>query len=132
MRRLAAITVLAGALAGPASGTEFAAFFNFDSAELRPEHLRMVAEAAAFAGPAEVTAVRVVGRANTSGPPAYNLALSRRRAEAVAAELVRRGVDRSKIVVDAKGEEELSVVTGDGVREPLNRIAYIQHVLGER
>jgi OmpA-OmpF porin, OOP family len=49
------------------------------------------------------------------------MGLSRRRADAVAAELVRRGVPKSEIFVTAFGETHPLVPTADGVREPQNR-----------
>ncbi|MFM7609129.1 MAG: OmpA family protein, partial [Alphaproteobacteria bacterium] len=50
-----------------------------------------------------------------------NMGLSQRRANAVAAELVRRGVLRNEIVTRGFGEENNLVPTADGVREPQNR-----------
>lgn len=51
----------------------------------------------------------------------YNQTLSRRRAETVAAELVRLGVAREDIVITALGESQPLVPTGPNVREPQNR-----------
>jgi len=39
----------------------------------------------------------------------------------VESELRRDGITTSNIVKSAKGETELAIPTGDGVREPLNR-----------
>ena len=47
--------------------------------------------------------------------------LSQRRAEVVAAELVRQGVSRDEIGVTAFGESRPLVPTADGAREPQNR-----------
>jgi outer membrane protein OmpA-like peptidoglycan-associated protein len=44
-----------------------------------------------------------------------------RRAEAVAAELVKDGVPRNAITIQGFGESHLLVPTGPGVREPQNR-----------
>jgi len=43
------------------------------------------------------------------------------RAEAVAAELTRRGVPRTEMIIQAFGESRPLVPTADGVREPQNR-----------
>lgn len=51
----------------------------------------------------------------------YNQALSVRRAEAVAAELVRDGVPSAVISIRGFGETRLLTPTGPGVREPQNR-----------
>ncbi|MGC8469838.1 MAG: OmpA family protein, partial [Acetobacteraceae bacterium] len=61
------------------------------------------------------------GYTDTSGTPAYNMGLSLRRANNVAAELVRDGVPKSEIVIKGFGETHLLVPTGPGVREPQNR-----------
>ena len=68
-----------------------------------------------------VTRIEVNGFTDRSGPADYNMQLSIRRANAVAAELVRRGVPRNEIVTRGFGEENNLVPTADGVREPQNR-----------
>lgn len=82
---------------------------------------QIVAEAAQNATHVQVTRIEVAGHTDSTGTPAYNLALSRRRAEAVAAELVNRGVARQAIAIQAFGETKPLVATADGVREPQNR-----------
>ena len=61
------------------------------------------------------------GHTDTSGPEAYNMALSLRRANAVKDALVRNGVPAQAITVIGRGEQGLLVQTADGVREPQNR-----------
>ena len=63
----------------------------------------------------------MAGHADRSGSPAYNQGLSQRRAQNVAAELVRLGVQREAISVQAFGESRPLVATADGVREMQNR-----------
>ncbi len=63
----------------------------------------------------------VNGYTDTSGSPRYNMGLSVRRANAVAAELVRDGVPKNVIAIRGFGETHLLVPTGPGVREPQNR-----------
>ncbi len=65
--------------------------------------------------------IRVVGHTDSSGSAAYNLALSKRRAKDARDELVRQGVNEAMITSEGKGETELFVQTGDGVKEQLNR-----------
>ena len=67
------------------------------------------------------TKIDVNGNADTSGTHAYNQALSMRRAEAVAGELVKDGVPKAAIAITASGDTHLLVPTGPGVREPQNR-----------
>lgn len=66
---------------------------------------------------------RVVLRAytDTVGSAETNIALSRRRGETVAHELVRLGVPPETITVQALGETNLARPTGDQTAEPLNR-----------
>ncbi|WP_298161600.1 OmpA family protein [Brevundimonas sp.] len=66
---------------------------------------------------------RVLLRAytDTIGAPEANIALSRRRGEAVADELVRLGVPRETITVEALGEPNLARPTGDETAADLNR-----------
>ena len=71
------------------------------------------------------TKILVVGHTDTSGSTKYNLRLSERRAKAVADALVGSGVNQGVLSVDWKGEADLAVQTGDGVKEPLNRRATI-------
>jgi outer membrane protein OmpA-like peptidoglycan-associated protein len=65
--------------------------------------------------------VRIAGHADRSGPDAYNLALSRRRADAVMTALQQQGLQRNRATVEYFGEARPLVETADGVREPQNR-----------
>jgi OOP family OmpA-OmpF porin len=58
--------------------------------------------------------IDAIGHADRIGSDSYNLALSRRRAEAVRAYLAGRGVDAGRVRVDAKGEAE--PVTGEACK----------------
>ena len=69
----------------------------------------------------KVTQLTVTGHTDTVGSDAYNMRLSRRRAESVAAQLEKDGVASSEIEIVAKGKRDLLVPTKDGVREPQNR-----------
>jgi OmpA-OmpF porin, OOP family len=99
----------------------FMVFFDWDRSNLSQQALVTIKQAAdAFKakGSARITAT---GHTDTSGPEAYNMALSLRRANAVKDALVRDGVPPTAITVIGKGETQLLVPTGDGVREPQNR-----------
>ena len=85
----------------------------------------MVQQAADYAKMGNATKILVVGHTDTSGSTKYNLRLSERRAKAVADALVGSGVNQGVLSVDWKGEADLAVQTGDGVKEPLNRRATI-------
>ena len=61
------------------------------------------------------------GHTDSVGTEQYNQGLSVRRANTVAAELVRLGVPRSEITARGVGESQLLVPTPDNTREPQNR-----------
>jgi opacity protein-like surface antigen len=99
----------------------FMVFFDWDRSNLSAQALNTIKQAAdAFRakGNARITAT---GHTDTSGPEAYNMALSLRRANAVKDALVRNGVPAQAITVIGMGEKGLLVPTADGVREPQNR-----------
>ena len=96
-------------------------FFDWDRADLTARAREIITEAAQNAGRVQTTRIEVAGHADRSGSPAYNQRLSQRRADAVAAKLVARGISRNEISVSAYGESRPLVPTADGVREPQNR-----------
>ncbi len=96
-------------------------FFDWDRADLTARARQILAEAAQNIARIQHTRIEVDGHADRSGSPQYNTALSRRRAETVAAELVRLGVARSEIGIQAFGDTHPLVPTAVGVREPQNR-----------
>jgi outer membrane protein OmpA-like peptidoglycan-associated protein len=99
----------------------FMVFFDWDRSNLSQQALNTIKQAAAAfksKGNARITAT---GHTDTSGPEAYNMALSLRRANAVKDALVREGVPAQAITVIGRGEAGLLVQTADGVREPQNR-----------
>ncbi len=101
--------------------TSYLVFFDFDRSDLSPEAVTIVADAARNAGPAHVSVIDVTGHTDTVGSDAYNMRLSRRRAESVATRLENDGIPSSQIAIFAKGKRDLLVPTGDGVKEPQNR-----------
>lgn len=96
-------------------------FFDWDKANLTERARQIVSEAAANSTKVQYTQLEVNGYTDTSGTARYNQGLSVRRAQAVAAELVKDGVPRSAIEIQGFGETHLLVPTGNGVREPQNR-----------
>ena len=96
-------------------------FFDWDRSNLSDQALATIQQAAnayKTKGNARITAT---GHTDTTGPESYNMALSLRRANTVKDALVRNGVPATAIAVIGKGETQLLVQTGDGVREPQNR-----------
>jgi outer membrane protein OmpA-like peptidoglycan-associated protein len=104
-----------------AAAPSFMVFFDWDRSNLSDQALNTIRQAAgAFKskGNARITAT---GHTDKSGPEAYNMALSLRRANAVKDALVREGVPATAIAVVGRGESQPLVQTADGVREPQNR-----------
>ena len=101
-------------------------YFPFDQFVLTTEAQSVVKQAADYSKSGQgASRVVVVGHTDSSGSTAYNQKLSEKRAKAVADGLVTAGVAQSKVQVDWKGEGQLAVPTGDGVKEPLNRRATV-------
>jgi outer membrane protein OmpA-like peptidoglycan-associated protein len=115
-----AAPVAVAAAAPMAAARTFLVFFDWSKADLTDRARQIIGEAASARGQG-VTRIEVNGFTDRSGPADYNMQLSIRRANAVAAELVRRGVPRNEIVTRGFGEENNLVPTADGVREPQNR-----------
>ena len=96
-------------------------FFDWDKADLTARAQQIIAEAARNATKVGSTRIDVAGHADKSGTAAYNQTLSLKRANNVAAELVRLGVAKTAISITAFGDTKPLVPTADGVREPQNR-----------
>jgi OOP family OmpA-OmpF porin len=90
--------------------------FESNSARIASGEDAVIANAARF---------RIEGHADRAGPATHNQRLSRRRAEAVAAALIRHGVPANALEIGAWGEDRLMVDTQDGVGDPRNRRAEI-------
>ncbi len=108
-------------MAPPKVAHSYMVFFDFNKSDLTPDAVSIVDQAAKNASPAKATQLTVTGHTDTVGSDAYNMRLSRRRAESVAAELEKQGIPASEIALVAKGKTDLLVPTKDGVREPQNR-----------
>jgi len=96
-------------------------FFDWDRADLTDRARAIIADAAQATTRVQVTRIEVSGHTDSSGTARYNQGLSVRRAQNVAAELVRLGVPREAITTQGLGETRPLVQTADGVREPQNR-----------
>ena len=96
-------------------------FFDWDRADLTDRARQIIAEAAQSSSRVKSTRIEVQGNADKSGTAPYNQRLSLRRAQTVAAELVRDGVPQGEIAIQAFGDTQPLVPTAPGVREPQNR-----------
>ncbi|MEQ9109885.1 MAG: OmpA family protein [Rhodospirillaceae bacterium] len=105
----------------PKGPEKFIVFFDFDKSNLTGIAANIVNDAAAYASREGSARITATGHADRAGSTAYNMGLSERRAQAVKAELVSRGIPENEIVILWKGESDNLVPTNDGVREPQNR-----------
>jgi hypothetical protein len=99
----------------------FTVLFATGQATLSPESVATIAQAANAFKAGGARAVAVSGHTDTTGPAAYNLDLSKRRAAAVSGELQRDGVPGGAIAALGYGEENLPVPTAQNVAEQRNR-----------
>jgi outer membrane protein OmpA-like peptidoglycan-associated protein len=79
-------------------------YFDFDSAELRPESITELERVVRFMNDIPSSTALVEGHTDSIGTEAYNLALSDRRAKAVYDYLTSRGVDPSRLRSVGLGE----------------------------
>lgn len=96
-------------------------FFEFDVATPPADANQTIEFVSRNAAACGWTAFDVIGHADRSGANDYNLGLSQRRAQAVAALMSSMGISGSAITTGARGEEQPRVPTEDGVRNPQNR-----------
>jgi OOP family OmpA-OmpF porin len=85
--------------------------FDFDSATLKGDGHAKLDDLAARAKGVNLEVIIAVGYTDRIGTPAYNQKLSVRRAEAIKAYLVSKGVESNRIYTEGKGES--SPVTGE-------------------
>lgn len=109
----------------PAGPEQFVVFFGYNKSNITGEAMAVIADAARVAKETGSASILIVGHTDSSGSDRYNEALSQRRASAVKNALVDLGIEEGKVTAEGKGETELVVKTGDGVKEPQNRRATI-------
>ena len=109
----------------PPMPKQFIVFFGWNKCNITAEADAVLSEAASAAKSSGAASIRVVGHTDTSGSNAYNQKLSECRAGAVKTNLVGKGIADGSISTSGKGEGELMVQTGDGVKEPQNRRATV-------
>ena len=99
----------------------YVVLFDFNKSGMGADARRIVETAIKTAKRLGAAAIRISGHADRAGGRAYNKGLSKRRAEAIATALIRAGIKKEKIRVEAFGEDKPAVQTPDGMREPRNR-----------
>jgi outer membrane protein OmpA-like peptidoglycan-associated protein len=105
----------------PGRPASFTLYFVEGKDEFTPESKLIVDNVFSEIAKRPVPDVVVIGHTDTVGTDRTNDALGLQRAEAVRAELIRRGVAPGNITAISRGKRELMVPTADGVAEPRNR-----------
>jgi OOP family OmpA-OmpF porin len=96
-------------------------YFDFDKYDLRPDAEAALDSMVADIQGRELAGITVAGHADRAGPEEYNMQLSERRSNTVAAELVAAGIPAQVIATEWFGETQPAVPTADGVPEQANR-----------
>ena len=82
------------------------AFFDFDKSVLKPEGKAKLDDLVGKVKDINLEVIIAVGHTDSVGTDAYNQRLSVRRAEAVKAYLVSKGIERNRVYTEGKGEKQ--------------------------
>jgi outer membrane protein OmpA-like peptidoglycan-associated protein len=104
----------------PQKPARFILYFLSDGVQLTPESQAQLPKVLETARERNSLDIAVVGHSSRSGDAAYNMALSRRRAEAVRQLLVKSGMSDAVFEVTSHGSNNPLVVSKDP-NEPKNR-----------
>ena len=91
-----------------ASKVTFAAdaFFDFDKAVLKPEGKAKLDDLVSKVKGVNLEVIIAVGHTDSVGTDAYNQKLSLKRAEAVKAYLISKGIEKNRVYTEGKGEKQ--------------------------
>ena len=82
------------------------AFFDFDKAVLKPEGKATLQSLVAMLKGTDIEVIVATGHTDWTGSETYNMKLSMRRAKAVKAFLVSKGIPEARVFVEGKGESQ--------------------------
>ena len=82
------------------------AFFDFDKSVIKPEGKAKLDDLADKVKAINLEVIIAVGHTDSVGSDAYNQKLSLRRSQAVKAYLVSKGIDKTRIYTEGKGEKQ--------------------------
>ena len=102
----APVTTAAAAPSSEKVTFEADAFFDFDKSVLKPAGKAKLADLVSKLQGTDIEVVVATGHTDSIGSDAYNLKLSLRRANAVKAFLVSKGVPADRVFVEGKGESQ--------------------------
>jgi outer membrane protein OmpA-like peptidoglycan-associated protein len=104
----------------PKQPVHFLIYFKEDT-QVTHESLNLIPDILATIKDRKSTSISAIGHTDTSGSKDYNLTLSKQRANAVKALLIKQGINPESIAVTSHGKENPLIATGDNVIEPKNR-----------
>lgn len=102
-------------------------YFAFDSSEIAPEYLSVVAAHAQYLVKYPSARVRLEGHTDERGSREYNIGLGERRAQTVRRALLAQGVAESQITTVSYGEERPAVEGSDEAAFAQNRRVELVH-----
>jgi OOP family OmpA-OmpF porin len=82
------------------------AFFDVNKAVLKPEGIAKLDDLASKVKSINLEVIIAVGHTDSDGSDAFNQKLSVRRAEAVKAHLVSKGIEANRVYTEGKGEKQ--------------------------
>jgi OOP family OmpA-OmpF porin len=80
--------------------------FDFDKSVIKPEGKKVLDGVVSRLQDVNLEVVIAVGHTDAIGTDAYNNKLGMRRAEAVKAYLIAKGIEKSRVYTDSKGERQ--------------------------
>jgi OOP family OmpA-OmpF porin len=80
-------------------------FFDFDKSVLKPEGIAKLDDLVSKTAGINLEVAIVVGHTDSIGPDSWNLPLSVRRADAVKAHLISKGIEKNRIYTEGKGSK---------------------------
>jgi OOP family OmpA-OmpF porin len=107
------------------AGAWYQIYFDTNSLTINKRGQLIVNNVAFIAANNAAMRVTVIGKTDRVGAPPANMALSKRRADAVRDSLIAAGVPAARIDTSWTGEGRQEVATTDDVAERRNRVVYI-------
>jgi outer membrane protein OmpA-like peptidoglycan-associated protein/LysM repeat protein/tetratricopeptide (TPR) repeat protein len=96
-------------------------YFDFNKSDLRPEAMKVLDELADYSLKNPNTQIELAANTDNYGTNDYNIALSKSRGDAAMEYLVSKNVDRSSLVVKARGEGKPIAANDNEIGRQLNR-----------
>ncbi|MEY4760964.1 MAG: hypothetical protein RLZZ200_820 [Pseudomonadota bacterium] len=111
-----------------ALGSQRIVYFDYDSSDVRPEFVDVVAAHGRFLSGNASVRVRLEGHTDERGSPEYNIGLGERRAQTVKRALLLQGVAESQIATVSYGEERAAVSGSEETAYAKNRRVEIVYI----